>query len=71
MTGLFLRSGKDNSEREQAIKKIIEETDKQIADLRSSLGKIQVPADRKRVEQYLEKLVEKKAKLEDGSFYKK
>lgn len=71
MVGLFTRDGKvDSTERERAIKKIIEETDKQIADLRSNLDKIQIPEQRKRVEQYLDKLMEKKAKLEDGSFYK-
>jgi hypothetical protein len=71
MVGLFTGGGKvDSTERERAIKRIIEETDKQIAELRSNLDKIQVPEHRKRVEQYLLKLLEKKAKLEDGSFYK-
>jgi hypothetical protein len=48
---------------------VIDETEKQISDLRTKLADVPGP-QREQVERYIRKLEEKKRKLEDGTFYK-
>jgi hypothetical protein len=67
--GLFSRKKTNEIEKERVSKMVIEETEKQISDLRSRLA--DVPSShREQVERYIRKLEEKKRKIEEGTFYK-
>ena len=70
MTGLFSRKKADPAEKEKVVKMIIEETDRQIAEMRSKLAAIPNERHKDQVLRYIERLEEKKRKLQDGTFYK-
>lgn len=68
--GLFSRKEKPGeAEKQKVSKMVIDETEKQISDLRAKLADVPGP-QRAQVERYIKTLEEKKRKLEDGTFYK-
>lgn len=67
--GLFSRKKASEAEKEKISKMVINETEKQISDLRARLADVPDP-QREQVERYIRRLEEKKRKLEDGTFYK-
>ena len=71
MVGLFSRKKVDPVERERVTKMVIEDTERQIAELRAKLGNVPSQQHREQVQRYIEKLVEKKRKLEEGTYYYK
>lgn len=70
MTGLFSRKKVDPAEKEKVVKMIIEETDKQIKELRGKLAAVPNDRHRDQVLRYIERLEDKKRKLQDGTYYK-
>ena len=52
------------------VKMVIEETDRQIAELRGKIAAIPNDRHREQVLRYIERLEDKKRKLRDGTFYK-
>ena len=51
-------------------KMVIEDTERQVTELRAKLGDVPSPQHREQVQRYIERLVEKKRKLEEGTYYK-
>lgn len=67
--GLFSRKKPSEAEKEKVIKMVIDETERQISDLRSRLTNVP-GSQREHVERYIKKLEQKKRRLEEGTFYK-
>jgi phage shock protein A len=70
LTGLFSRKKADPAEKEKMVKMVIEETDRQIAELRGKLAGVPNERHREQVLRYIERLEDKKRKLQDDTFYK-
>lgn len=68
--GLFFsRKKASEAEKERVSKMVMDETEKQISDLRAKMADIPGP-QREQVERYIRRLEEKKKRLQDDTFYK-